>query len=227
VADPANPYLVNTVAEIRAAGCDVVDTLLYVGDYDDSLHIWSFADPAQPYQVSAVPAVRSGYGTAVLGRHAYVGSDACVRAFDVQDPRNPVEVGSCAMPYEIRRVEAFSGQVYVCCWDAGVAILDTFHTGVREPGRTTGQQSRGPRLLGSVVSDELTVEFGPDFSGAVTFAIYDATGRAVLSLPGLSAQRGTETCVVSMGNLPDGTYFVRVETAAAAWTLRAVKLQGR
>jgi hypothetical protein len=227
VANPAAPYLVNTVAEIRAAGCDVVDTLLYVGDYDDSLHIWSFANPLEPYQLSSVYATRSGYGVAVLGRHAYVGCDSRVRVFDVLDPRNPVEVGWCATPYEIRRVVAGSTGVYVCCWEAGVCILDTFQVGVAE-ARNDVRSPEHPRVLGSVTSSSVKIRFTAEKGDAVCVTTYDGLGRVVPAGLGCrEAAAGEQAQAVDLTGLPTGVYFVTLKVAGEAYTLRVVKTQRR
>jgi hypothetical protein len=227
VADPTAPHLVNTVAEIRAAGCDVIDSLLYVGDYDDSLHIWSFANPLAPYQLSSVFATRSGYGVAVLGRYAYVGCDSRVRVFDVLDPRNPVEVGSCATPYEIRRVEAGDGYVYVCCWEAGVSIFDTFQAGV---GNRASPPFKSPALIVSspVAGDAVSLEFRAKPGSAACVAITDAVGRVLLR-DGPVVAPGDGICRhrMDVGSLPAGVYIINVRVGLETRLTRFVKLRRR
>ena len=227
VADPTAPHLENTVAEIRAAGCDVIDSLLYVGDYDDSLHIWSFANPLAPYQISSVFATRSGYGVAVLGRYAYVGCDSRVRVFDVLDPRNPVEVGSCATPYEIRRVETGDGYVYVCCWEAGVSIFDTFQAGV---GNRASPPFKSPALIVSspVAGDAVSLEFRAKPGSAACVAITDAVGRVLLR-DGPVVAPGDGICRhrMDVGSLPAGVYIINVRVGLETRLTRFVKLRRR
>jgi hypothetical protein len=227
VENPTAPYLLNTVAEIRAAGCDVIDTLLYVGDYDDSLHIWSFADPLAPYQLSSVFAVRSGYGVAVLGRYAYVGCDSRVRVFDVLDARNPVEVGSCATPYEIRRVEAGNGYVYACCWEAGVSIFDTFQSGVESRASPSFKSSElvvGSPVAGDAVSLELRAKPG----SAVRVTIIDAVGRVLLrNRPVVVPGSGIYRHQMNVGSLPAGVYIINVRVGLETRLTRFVKLRRR
>jgi hypothetical protein len=227
VADPSTPVRVTTVARIRAAGCDVVDTLLYVGDYDDSLHIWSFANPLAPYQLSSAYAVRSGYGVAVLGRYAYVGCDSRVRVFDVLDPRNPVEVGSCATPYEIRRVEAGNGHVYVCCWEAGVSIFDTFQTGIEDRPSPSFQS---PALVVSspVAGDAVLLEFRAKPGSAAYVAVTDAVGRVLLrDRPVVVPGSGIYRYRMDVGGLPAGVYIINARVGLETRLTRFVKLKRR
>ncbi|MBM3315380.1 T9SS type A sorting domain-containing protein, partial [candidate division WOR-3 bacterium] len=207
VANPASPYLVNTVADIRAAGVDIVDTLLYVGDYDDSLHIWSFASPRAPVQLSSLHLTRCGYGTVVLGRYAYVASDARIRVVDVGDPLNPVQVDSGRTPYEISRVVAAGSKVYVCCWDAGVCIFDTTQVGIAD------DRQEGPRVAVAYEArpnpTRRYVCLGMDGCRPVRAAVFDASGRAVAGL----TVRHNGKVVLDMAGLVPGLYFVELESS--------------
>jgi hypothetical protein len=227
IANPAGPYLVNTVAGIGAMGCDVLDTLLYVGDFDDSLHVWNFANARSPYQVSAVYATRCGYGVAVLGRYAYVGCDSRMRVFDVLDPRNPVEVGACVTPYEIRRVEAKSGRVYVCCYDAGVCVFDTFQAGIEN--RTSPSPCLpAPVVSSPVVGDVLALMLRAKPGAPVRAAVTDALGRVLSTTqPSVVPAGGMWRHRIDIASLPAGVYIINVRVGLETRLTRFVKLRRR
>ncbi|MBM3314336.1 hypothetical protein FJY71_00645, partial [candidate division WOR-3 bacterium] len=207
IADPTGPRLITTLGGLRAWGCDVVDTLLYVGGFDNYLRIWSVADLAHAYELGSAPVPGSGADVKVRGRYAYVAT-ADLAVVDVLNPRAPVFVGTTEMPYEVWAIEFDSTHVYAACSGGGVAILDTFSQGVAE---ATPLDLRGDdvRLKASVVRDEVVIEFARQSARETCVKVFDATGRVVVELrPPADAAPGW--LPVGLHAAPPGVYLITV-----------------
>jgi len=223
VTDPRNPAPVRILNGMSAWGCCVVDTFLYVPDFDDSLHIWSVANLFNVYQLGSAYVRGSGLDVKVLGDYAYVGCDG-LGVVNVADPRNPVLVECYQTPDFVRRVVIDSGYVYAACWGAGICIFDTFTTSVRDVA-TTPQSSWPVRLMGSVTRGIATIEFPGFTEREVHLQVLDIAGNKLGWADALAANRGAfARRRVDLTEQPAGVYFVRVGIGDRVYHLRITKL---
>jgi hypothetical protein len=226
VTDPRNPAPVRILNGMSAWGCCVVDTFLYVPDFDDSLHIWSVANLFNVYQVGSVHVAGSGYDVKVLGDYAYVGAYG-LGVVNVADPRNPVLVDYYVTPDDVRRVVCDSGRVYAACWSAGVCIFDTFSTAVTEPSPAPTPERR-VRLLGSVTNGRATIEFSGANRKEVYLQVFDIAGNRIGRADALALNRSAVTRhQIDLTGRAAGVYIVRVSVSNEVYQLRTTKLPSR
>lgn len=221
VTDPRNPAPVRILNGMSAWGCCVVDTFLYVPDFDDSLHIWSIANLFNVYQVGSVHIAGSGYDVKVLGDYAYVGCYG-LGVVNVADPRNPIQVDRYRTPQWVRRVVCESGYVYAACMDAGVLVFDTFSTAIAETPVVRSPPCQ-VSLLGSVVRDAATVVLSGPGGKEVFLETFNITGKRIGKKCVTNVLDGTRHRV-DLSRQPAGVYVMLVRIDNRAYQLRVSKL---
>jgi hypothetical protein len=222
VADPQNPSPLKVLGGMSAWGCCVRDSLLFVSDFDDSLHIWSVANLYNVYQLGAVYVRGAGYDVKVLGDYAYVGADG-LGLVDISDPRTPRLLGYYATPDFVRRVVCDSPHVYAACWSAGVFIFDTVTTAVKDRAEGPVRPSDA-RILGSVTNGFAIVEFSTETRKEVNLQVFDIVGNRVGRTDVLEGEFGDgRRCQIDLSGRPAGVYILQVNVGNRVCQLRTVK----
>jgi len=223
VSDPRNPSPVKVLAGASAWGCCVRDSLLFVSDFDDSLHIWSVANLLNVYELGAAPVSNAGYDVKVLGDYAYVGAKG-LGLVDISDPRNPRLLAYYSTPDFVRRVVCDSPYVYASCWSAGVCIFDTATLAVTERSEVP-LRSGEARVLGTVTNGRVSIEFTEATRKEVNLQVFDVTGKSAGRADALDAGPGTTRYLLDLSSRAAGVYIVRVNVGDRINHLRITKLQ--
>jgi hypothetical protein len=175
VARPTSPYV---LAEWpgRAYGVDVVDTLLYVTG-SRSINVLSVANPAAPRFLDSLPLGTIIHDVVVVDTIAYCAGFR-LHQVSVSDPANLREVGEpWDPPSWIRRIIYSAPNLYACCTDGGLVILEQTPAGISE-GRTGAEARQAGRAWPSVTRGRLSVS--GDRTGR--WEVLDVSGRRVLDL---------------------------------------------
>jgi hypothetical protein len=141
VTDPQNPSPVKVLGGISTWGCFVRDSLLFVSNFDDSLHIFNIANLYNVFQLGAVYVSGAGSDVEVLGDYAYVGAKG-LGLVNVSNPHNPVLVDYYSTPDNVMRIVCDSPYVYAACYGGGVCIFETTQVGIQEPSRRAKQSAK-------------------------------------------------------------------------------------
>ncbi|MBN1424502.1 T9SS type A sorting domain-containing protein [Candidatus Fermentibacteria bacterium] len=130
VSDPSNPVFLDGWSDpsFAASQIDIEGTLAFVTDgfHHDTGGMWIFdiSDPADLKLEGHIPTPHEARGVVVDGTIAFVGSGfGGLRAIDVTDPSNPVQVGSLSTN-NAHWVATRDGLVFVGDWYAGLRIVD-------------------------------------------------------------------------------------------------------
>jgi len=223
VSDPRNPSSVKVLSGVSAWGCCLRDSLLFVSDFDDSLHIWSVANLFNVYELGAVPISNAGYDVKLLGDYAYVGAKG-LGLVDISDPRSPGLLAYYSTPDFVRRLTCDSPYVYAACYSGGVCVFDTASTAVSE--RSQVLASRGEaRLLSSVTRGHATLEFSVTGRKEVRLQVFDVTGKSVGRADVLAIGPGTARYDLKLNAMAAGVYIVRASVGNRVYQLRITKLQ--
>ncbi len=223
IADPGNPAIVRILSGVSAWGCCVRDTLLFVSDFDDSLHIWSVANLSNVYQLGAVHVSGAGHDVKVMGDFAYVGADG-LGLVDISDVRNPKLLAYYTTPDFVRRVVCDSPYVYAACYSAGVCIFDTATLAVAERPDVAVRPAE-LRVLGSVTNGRATIEFSVPARKEVNLQVFDVSGKSIGRPDVLAVCPGTTRHQLDLTGRPTGVYIVRVSVGNRVDHLRITKLQ--
>jgi hypothetical protein len=223
ISNPLSPAIVRILSGVSAWGCCVRDSLLFVSDFDDSLHIWSVANLSSVYQLGAVHVSGAGYDVKVLGDHAFVGADG-LGLVDISDVRNPRLLAYYTTPDFVRRVVCDSPYVYAASWSAGVCIFDTATLAVADRSEVPVRPGEA-RVLGSVTNGRVSIEFAETAGREVHLQVFDVTGKSVGRADVLAVGPGTRCCQLDLSSRAAGVYIVRVNAGDRAYQLRITKLQ--
>jgi hypothetical protein len=224
VGDPQNPAVVKILNGISAWGCCVRESLLFVSDFDDSLHIFSVANLNSVYQLGAVYVSGAGpYDVKVLGDCAFVGASG-LGLVDVSDPRNPALLTYYATPDDVRRVVCDSPYVYAACWGGGVLILDTTSTAMTEHS-SPAIPAIPVRLLGSVTNRLAVIELSETQGKEVYLQLFDVAGNRLGRADVPAMGHGRIPYQLDLTGEAAGVYIVRVNVGNRAYHLRITKLQ--
>ena len=154
---------------------------------------------------------------------------AGVTVVDITDPSAPVEVADYdttpstnaggfygtwgAFPYTA------AGYVYASDFDGRLTVLQmSSNTVANESGAPAAALSA--EVYPNPFGDGATLRFVLEEAGPVRAVLYDVLGREVAVLAAGDRAAGSHTVSVSGSALPPGAYFLRLETAAGARTLR-------
>jgi len=223
VSDPQNPAVVKMLPGVDAWGGCVRDSLLYVSDFDESLHIYSVANLSNTYELGSVFVPGAGHDVGVLGNYAFVGA-AGLGLVDISDPRTPTLLTCYATPDFVRRVVCDSPYVYAACWGAGVLVFDTTSAAVAEPA-SRSMPSTPVRLLGSVTSSKATLELSRTQGKEVHLQLFDIAGNRI-GRADIPTRGSSTTCYqLDLTGRSAGVYIVRVNVGDRAYHLRMIKLQ--
>jgi hypothetical protein len=127
--DLANPSLIgqyNTPGNANAVR--VEGNIAYIADGDGGLRIADITNPTQPTEISAFDSLNWAREVCISGNYAYVVDDILnlpdwIRAIDISDPANPIEVGSILMPDNVDALDAAGNYLYAAATDAVVNML--------------------------------------------------------------------------------------------------------
>ena len=225
ISNPQIPAVVKTFSGVDAWGCCVRDSLLFVSDFDESLHIYSVANLTNPYELGSVYVRGAGNDVGVLGNYAFVGA-AGLGLVDISNPRSPSLLASYATPDFVRRVACDSPYVYAACWFGGLLIFDTTLTAVAEPP-PQAVLSVPVRLLGSVTSRYATLELSETQGREVNLQLFDIAGNTFGRTDVPTVRQGTTRFQLDLAGAAAGVYIVRVNVGDRAYHLRITKLQTR
>jgi hypothetical protein len=204
-------------------GCYVRDSVLFVSDFDDSLHIFSVANLYNVYQLGAVYVPNAGSDVKVLGDHAYVGAKG-LGLVDVSDPHNPTLVDYYVTPDNVMRIVCDSPYVYAACYGGGVCIFDTTLTAVTDRSEAPVRPVE-PRVFGSVTKGRTTIEFSGTAGKEVSLQVYDVTGTSIGRAELLATGPGTTRHHLQLSGRAAGVYIVRASVGNRVYQLRITKLQ--
>ncbi|MFW9995476.1 MAG: LVIVD repeat-containing protein [Candidatus Odinarchaeota archaeon] len=139
VSDPENPALIGRVYDsytfAHAVVIDEDQGLAYIADFDDSFEIVDLSDLTAPKIIGRYDNQMGNSGgttdLSVAGKHVFLASQyGGLEIIDIEDPNNPVEVGSYYAGNSINSVSAINDSL-VCINEVGngFKILDTSDLG--------------------------------------------------------------------------------------------------
>ena len=216
VADPANPHIVGTGAQY-SMGLAIRDTFAYIPYVCDTLLVYSVADPANFRLLSAVPAGYFPSDAALGGSRVYVSGVNGIDIYRLDNPAQPVHVGSITSPDVILGLTYSGGLLYAALMQSGVAIYETTAVGISERRQAASLVRAQVRAAPNPVCDLVRV-FG--VTTAARVVMFDAVGRAVSVKP---VKREGGVIELDAVGLRSGVYFVEVKERASATVLRIVK----
>jgi hypothetical protein len=222
VTDPQSPSVLKVLSGISAWGCCVRDSVLFVSDFDDSLHIWSVANLYNVYQLGAVYVSGAGHDVKVLGGYAYVGADG-LGLVDISDLRSPRLLAYYSTPDFVMRVVCDSPHVYAACYSGGVCIFDTLTTGVNE-GESIPRRAIDVVLASSPARDQVTVRIRNAEREEVMCNVYSVAGARVLAPVSVSYGGGCTSLRLDLRSASSGVYLLRVRVGKTVCPLRITKL---
>ena len=216
VADPASPFIVGTGGKY-SMGLAVRDTFAYIPWVCDTLLVYSMADPSNFRLLSAAPASYFPADAALGESRVYVSGVYGIDVYRLENPAQPVHVGSFATPDAAFRITYANGLLYAALMQSGIAIYETTAVGIAEHG--PGEQRGGARIrvAQNPVGDLVRI------TGAACNAqvrVRDVIGRSIDFGP--KKQRGGAIELNTVG-LRSGVYFVEVKEKAVTEVLRIVK----
>jgi hypothetical protein len=223
VSDPRNPSPVRVLAGISAWGCCVRESLLFISDFDDSLHIWSVANLFNVHELGAVHVSNAGYDVKVLGDYAFVGAKG-LGLVDISDPRNPGLLAYYSTPDFVRRVTCDSPYVYAACYSGGVCVFDTASTAVSERSQVLVSRDEA-RLLSSVTTGHATIELSVAGRKEVSLQVFDVAGKSIGRVDILAIGSGTTRHDLKLIGMAAGVYIVRASVGNRVYQLRITKLR--
>jgi hypothetical protein len=225
VSDPRNPSPVKVLTGVSAWGCCVRDSLLFVSDFDDSLHIWSVVNLFNVYELGAVHVSSAGYDVKVLGDYAFVGAKG-LGLVDISDSRNPGLLAYYSTPDFVRRVTCDSPYIYAACYSGGVCIFDTASTAVSERSQVLVSRDEA-RLLSSVTTGHATIELSVAGRKEVSLQVFDVAGKSIGGVDILAIGSGTTRHDLKLIGMAAGVYIVRASVGNRVYQLRVTKLRQR
>jgi hypothetical protein len=223
VTDPLAPSPLKVLSGVSAWGCCVRDSMLFVSDFDDSLHIWSVANLSNVYQLGATYVRGAGLDVQVQGDYAYVGADG-LGLVDISDVQNPRLLAYYSTPDFVRRVVCDSPYVYASCWSAGVCIFDTASTAMADRSEVPVRPAEA-RVLGSVTKGRVTIELSTATRKEVNLQVFDVTGKSIGMADNLVLSPGITRRQLDLARAQAGVYIVRVNVGDRVYQLRITKLQ--
>jgi len=222
IADPHNPSPVKVLNGIGTWGCFVRDSLLFVSEFDDSLHILNIANLYNVYQLGAVHVTGAGSDVRVLGNYAYVGAKG-LGLVDVSNPHNPISASYYSTPDNVMRVVCDSPYVCAACYGGGVCIFDTATTGVHE-ARPTPVLDEDARLESSPVHNYATVQVRNTARKEVMCNAFTVTGSYLPVPVSVSIGDRCTSLRLDLRSVSSGVYLLRVRVGKTVYPLRMTKL---
>lgn len=125
VSDPSSPQQVALVPTLDQS-LDVAfsDNVLYLADYRAGVQIIDITDPSSP-QVTGVIPTSQAYGVVVRGGSLFVADgNYGVRAFDLSNPWEPVQVDQFITGGSVRTAWVEGSVVYLADWTGGLFALE-------------------------------------------------------------------------------------------------------
>jgi hypothetical protein len=222
VTDPRNPSPVKVLNGISTWGCFVRDSLLFVSEFDDSLHIFNIANLYNVYQLGAVHISGAGSDVKVLGDYAYVGAKG-LGLVNVSNPHNPTLVDYYTTPDNVMRIVCDSPYVYAACYGGGVCIFETATTGAHEV-RPTPVLDENARLESSPVHNYATVQVRNTTRKEVMCNAFTVTGSYLPVPVSVSIGDRCTSLRLDLRSVSSGVYLLRVRVGKTVYPLRMTKL---
>jgi hypothetical protein len=216
VADPANPQVI-AGGGVYSLGVAVRDTFAYIPYVCDTLLVYSVADPTNFRLLSAVPASYFPSDAALGESRVYVSSVGGIDIYRLDNPAQPVRVGSIAGPDVVFRLTYAGGLLYAALMQSGVAIYETTAVGVSENRQVPPPGDARVRAVPNPVRDHIQVVGAP--TGA-RLVVCDAAGRAISAKP---VERKGGAIELNAAGLRAGVYFIGVCDNERMVVLRIVK----
>ncbi len=218
VRDPAHPAVIGQI-DRGAYNIFLRDTLAYLADWN-GLFTYSVANISLPYLIDSI-----GWGTDVfdvvaVGSLAYVGCRDGLRLLSVADPREPRVLAFEPTPYLVWRLSFVEPHVYAACSEAGVCVFETTQVGIQE-AVISAPPAFSPGVWPNPTNGLLHLLLGDARSGRTGICIRDATGRLVLAAQSTAQPSGA--CLVDIGQLSPGVYFVESCSGMQGRTVKVIK----
>ncbi len=230
VASPAQPAVLGSWTG-RSSGVSVVDTVAFVtGPYTGIIAL-SIADPANPRLLDSLWLTDTLWWNDVVAVDsvAYVGGER-IWAVDVRDPQNLrlVPGVSWMPPYLVRRLVYVAPYLYAACYEAGVCVLETTLTGIKEWPASKARVG-APRVWPSITSGRICVEVDGLYLEEAKVELWSATGerKGGDAMGATTRLQGGGRAEVDLTGLPAGVYVVRVVLEGRSFTSKVVKTNGR
>jgi hypothetical protein len=216
IADPSSPHVVGNGGP-GSYGVAARDTFVYIPYPYDTLLVYSIADPTSFRLLSAVPASYFPSDAALGESRIYVSSVYGLDVYRLDNPAQPVHVGSIASPDAVFRLAYLGGLVYAAMQQSGIAIYETTAVGVSERGAASTARHARLRVASNPVRDAVRI-LGA--SSGTRVCVCDATGRAVSVKP---AKWKGGIIELNTAGVRSGVYFVEVKDTSTTVVLRVVK----
>lgn len=197
------------------------------------LHFLDTSDPASINRISTFELPESSSGACTGQNSWYIATDVAirgdvvysswiaggVRAIDISDPTNPVEIGRFFNPQSHKDISdvALLGSDYVVAtavWDAGLYVLSHSPSiaSAREDDIDTPKAFTLRQNYPNPFNPSTTIQYDLEKPAYARLEVFDVFGRTVAELVSGQLPAGRHSVVWDAGNQSSGVYFYRLET---------------
>ena len=108
--------------ETAMIGVAVKESLAFVTDMDEGMHVVDISDPVEPRLLASMVTSGRACDVEVRGDYAIVADDDAVRIIDVSDPRHPETMTACDVPAQ--RLAVRGGYAFAVDPSFGLSVID-------------------------------------------------------------------------------------------------------
>ena len=225
ITDPTDPIIEARLrANWRLLELSIENDILYALDWDQLL-IVDISDPLIPSFYGSMDLPVLGEDLTVCGDYVYIAdADAGLRIINVENPRQPYEVGHFLTPGLAINVAA-TGNI--------VLVADLSNLGIYDP--TEALQVSNSETV-SINSIELvtfpnpfnaltTIKYNLPSHTKASLTIYDLSGKHITTLMDGQVHPSIHIALWNATDQPSGLYFVRLETANQVFTQKVMLIR--